>query len=710
VLVDAADTPARPVTFDSATGTFLLSTPSTCYALRLVDGGVRHLYWGPLLTLAAAASLPPAPVGGADDVGDELPSDGGVRSGPAALVVGFADGTEVVEWQVTGHDVDAGHMTVRLADRHYPLAAELHYRVLTDSDVLERWTVLRHTGAGEPVGVDRCDSAAWTLPQRPDYRMSTVAGDWAAEFQLRRTPVPAGEAGITSRRGISRHQQNPWLMVDTGTATEEHGEVWSTALAWSGTWRLSTWRTPADRVVVTAGAGHDAARRALAPGEVLTLPVCAGLYATDGFGGTSRRWHDYARRHVLPAAGEPRPVLYNSWEGTWFDVDEANQRQVAAVAAELGVELFVMDDGWFGRRRSDNAALGDWWPNPDRFPEGLGPLIAEVHRLGMRFGLWVEPEMVNPDSDLYRAHPDWALHMANRHRGEQRNQLVLNFARPEVAAWAHGWLDDLLTTYEIEFLKWDMNRSFTEAGWPGHPDPHRLFFDHTAAVYSIIDRLRADHPGLRIETCASGGGRVDLGVLRRTDQAWTSDNTDPVDRIAIQHGYTQVYPAATMGAWASESPNPINQRATPVRFRFHVAMAGALGVSGNLREWSAADRCEAAAQIAGYKRIRGLVAHGRLYRLTAPSVDRTTVVQYVAEDGAETVVLAWRPLSRLGQPEPPVRLAGLDPTASYRDEETGAGYHGAVLTHVGLPLDLPRCDHASTVRHLRRVPGRAAGG
>jgi alpha-galactosidase len=405
---------------------------------------------------------------------------------------------------------------------------------------------------------------------------------------------------------------------------------------------------------------------------------------------------------VLPAADEPRPVLYNTWEGTWFDVNETNQKELAAIAAGLGVELFVMDDGWFGRRTNDHAGLGDWWPNPDRFPDGLGPLIAEVHRLGMRFGLWVEPEMVNPDSDLYRAHPDWVLHQPGRHRTQLRQQLVLNFARPDVAEWAHGWLDQLLRENEIDFLKWDMNRAFTEAGWPKADDPDRLWFDHTRAVYTVIDRLRAAHPRLRIETCSSGGGRVDLGMLARTDQAWTSDNTDPIDRIAIQHGYCQIYPAVTMGAWASESPNPINQRTTPLRFRFHVAMAGALGISGNLHEWSADERAEAAALIAAYKQVRHVIQHGRLHRLTPARVEGTTAVQYTSEDGAEVVVLAWRALSRYGVTDPPVRLAALEPAADYEQVGAGTVHSGAALGHHGLPLALPRGDHASALVHLRR--------
>jgi alpha-galactosidase len=695
--------PTRPVEFDKPSGTWLLLTPTTAYALRLAeDDTVRHIYWGPRLTIDQAAGVPLPTPSQDHDLGEELPGEGGERFGPASLQVEFHDGTRAVEWRHAGSDIDGGHLCVRLADRFYPIELELHYRVLADSDVIERWTVLRHTGSAHPVSVTRLDSASWTLPARADWRLSHVVGEWSAEFQVKRPNAPYGETTLTSRRGTTRLQTNPWLMVDAGTATEEHGEVWSTALAWSGTWRITTHRTLGDRLGVTGGAGHDGVRRQLRPGEHWQTPVFAGLYSTDGFGGASRRWHAYVRRHVLPAAEEFRPVLYNSWEGTWFDVNVDNQVQLASIAAQLGVELFVMDDGWFGARTSDHAGLGDWWPNPDRFPDGLSPLGAEVHRLGMRFGIWVEPEMVNPDSDLYRAHPDWVLHMPHRRRTEVRNQLVLNFARTDVTEWAYSWLDRLVAEHGVDFLKWDMNRSFTEAGWPSHDDAGRLWFEHTRGVYAVIDRLRASHPHLRIETCASGGGRVDLGILARTDQAWASDNTDPVDRIHIQHGYTQVYPAITMGAWASESPNPGNQRVTPLRFRLHVAMAGALGISGNLTEWSAEDRVEAASLIAEYKQVRHVIQHGDLYRLTPPSGQHTTAVQYLSDDGRETVVLAWRAAPQHGQPEPALRLSGLDPAARYVDARTGAEHHGAVLLHHGLAVDLPPGDHASALVHLVR--------
>lgn len=704
------------ISFAPDTGVWLLSTPRTSYALRVDEAGAPcHLAWGPRLTLAEAGDLvaPRDPAGnsfeGTPGVGEELPVDGGTRYGPPSLQVRFADGSRAFEWLPTGHRHDDAELVLSFRDRSHPLHVNLHYRVHQDTDVIERWTVVRNDGT-EPVTLLRADSAAWTLPALADYRLSHVTGQWSAESQVRRDPLPYGETVLTSRRGITSHHANPWVMLDAGEATEEHGRVWSAALAWSGSWRITAQRTPDGRAAFTGGVAHDGVSVPLAPGEEFTAPVFAAVCTDGGFGAAGRAWHAYILAHVLPHPDELAPVLYNSWEATGFDVDEAGQLALAERAAALGVELYVVDDGWFGARRSDRAGLGDWTPSPDRFPDGLTPLVRAVHGLGMKFGLWVEPEMVNPDSDLYRRHPDWVLHFPERARSELRNQLVLNFARRDVADWAHDWLTRLVGDHGIDFLKWDMNRAFSEAGWPGRQDgSDRLWHEYVRNLYDVIDRLRADHPGLRIESCSGGGGRVDLGILARTDQAWASDNTDAADRMWIQHGYGQVYPARTMGAWVTDVPNQLTGRTVPLRFRFHVAMAGALGIGGDLTRWSEEELREAADLVAEYKRVRHLVQHGRLDRLSAPSPDLPSVVQYTAGDGSEVLLLGWRRTARHGTPELPVRLRGLTPSARYRDTRTGTVHHAAVLTGYGLRPDLPPGDWSSTAVHLVREPEEASG-
>ena len=700
------------VSFEPRLRLWLLTGATTAYAIRLGrrdgDDSVSHVHWGAPLTLdqavdlaerAAATPSPSASSFEAAEGSDELPAEGGASFGPAALQVRFADGTRAVEWRCTGHEDDDGHLRIHLSDRHYPLNVTLHYRMVPGTDVLERWTTVTNRG-DTPITVLRCDSAAWTAPARDDYRLSHLVGAWNSEFQLRRAGLPVAETVLTSRRGLTSHHANPWLAIDDGTAGEEHGEVWSTALAWSGSWRITLHRDPAGRTTWTGGFGHEGLTWSLVPGETLRTPVFAGLHSTGGFGGAARAWQAYVREHVLPHPGEIRPVIYNSWEATGFEVGEERQVALAARAASLGAELFVMDDGWFTGRTSERAGLGDWAPDPGRFPAGLGPLVAEVRRLGMRFGLWLEPEMVSPDSDLYREHPEWVLHMANRRRTEMRHQLVLNLARPDVAGWTHGWLDALITEHDIDFVKWDANRAFTEAGWPGQADPDRVWIAHTRAVHEIMDRLRADHPGLRIESCAGGGGRADLAMLARTDQVWPSDNTDPVDRLGIQNGFSQLFPAQVMGAWVTDIPNVTTARQTPLRFRFHVAMAGVLGLGGDLGRWTAEELKEAADLVATYKLIRPVVQHGTAYRLAGGGT--VTAVQFAR--GAELVVLAWCPTRPFGHGPAPLRLTALCADATYRDRDTGATYPGAVLRQSGLPLDLPPGDYASALVRLERLP------
>nr|WP_237530026.1 alpha-galactosidase [Streptomyces sp. SID5770] len=698
-----------------------MSPGDTSYVVRIEAdrGTVRQVHWGRRVSLNDALALPPEPGAGdsfADpwDGAEELPVDGGLRFGPPAVEVRYGDGTNPLEPGLEGFDVAAdgdvsAEVRIRFRDAHRPLAWTLHYRVRADSGVLERWTTYRNEG---PEGTDlllvRAASAFWNLPVRADYRLSSLHGQWAAEFAVQRRALAVGETTLSSRRGHTGHQSNPWVAVDGGAATESDGEVWCVALAGSGSWRITGVRSPEGRCGVICGVGHEGVELALEAGASWTTPVSVGAYSPEGFGGASRALHAYARGCVLPRAERVRPVLYNSWEATSFEVTFDNQRHLADLAAELGAELFVVDDGWFGRRDDDRAGLGDWTPHRRRFPQGLRPLSEHVRARGMRFGLWVEPEMVNLDSDLYRTHPDWVLHLPDRSPTPQRNQLVLDFSRSDVTDWAFAWLDRTVSDFAVDFLKWDFNRSFSEAGsCADGPDRRAVFVRHAEGFHRVLDRLRAAHPDLEIESCAGGGGRVDLGVLARTDQVWTSDNTDAVDRLRIQHGFSQAYPAQVMSAWVTDSPNAMSGRAVPLRFRFHVAMAGALGIGGDLTRWSPAERREAAAMVGLYKEIREVVQHGRQYRIGVPD-DHQHAVGYVAPDRSRAVVLQWRVGAASRGLQPRLRLPGLDPDARYGvEDDSGTLEHlvvsGAALAGHGLPAALPAGPYGSRLLRLRRM-------
>jgi alpha-galactosidase len=433
----------------------------------------------------------------------------------------------------------------------------------------------------------------------------------------------------------------------------------------------------------------------LAPGESFETPGLVCGYSEEGLGGAARLLHAFEVDAVLPVrhSNTLRPVLYNSWEATHFDVRVGPQIELARRAAAMGVELFVIDDGWFGARDTDTAGLGDWVVNPRKFPGGLGQLIDAVGELGMRFGLWVEPEMVNQNSDLFRAHPDWVFFFPHREPTFVRTQLVLNFAREDVRQNILGQLQRLLRAHRIDFLKWDHNRPYTEVGWPSAPIERQreVWARHVWGVYEVLDELRREFPDLLIESCAGGGGRADLGILALTDQVWTSDNTEAADRLLIQHGYSHAYAARTMVNWVTDVPNQQNGREAPLDFRFDVAMQGVLGVGGNILEWTDDDLERARLKVETYKRIRPIVQLGQQFWLADPGTEDPCAVQYVSADRRSTVVMAYQVRGRVGRGARRLRLRGLDPKRLYRQvtEDADAAVvesTGAALMGAGLPI------------------------
>jgi alpha-galactosidase len=620
----------------------------------------------------------------------------------------LANGVRDTVLVYVSHEIRGDDLEIRTKDIRYNLTAVLRYKVYRQG-VIRKQAVIAN-GTTEVVTLESAQSGAIHLPAGEGYRLTHLYGRWAGETQMAQEPVRPGVKVIESRRGNTSHQANPWFAIDgPEAATETSGQVWFGALGWSGNWRIAVEQTPHQQVRVTAGLNTFDFAHTLKPGESLETPPLYVGYSREGFGGASRALHQFEREEIFPraGAGKPRPVLYNSWEATEMNVNEAGQVELAKKAASVGVERFVMDDGWFGARDTDRAGLGDWTVSKKKFPNGLKPLIDQVKALGMDFGLWVEPEMVNPDSDLYRAHPDWAMHFPDRPRSEARNQLILNMAREDVKEHIFKVLDDLVTQNDIAFLKWDMNRNASEPGWPevAPAEQKKMWLQYTRNVYEIIDRLRAKHPGLEIESCSGGGGRIDLGILRRVEQVWTSDNTDALDRLKIQEGFTYAYAPKAMMAWVTDVPN-FNGRSTPLRFRFLVAMQGSLGIGNNLNKWSKEDFALAAKMIAWYKTVRATVQMGKLYRLASPrAADGFAATQYVAEDGKQAVVFATLHSQQFGRMLPDLRLQGLDERAVYKVADIDGRYEatlsGAALMSRGLPVRLTG-DYAATAFTLNR--------
>ncbi len=673
---------------------FRLDGGGVTYAFGVTgDGAVQHIYWGPALRrddrLAPRALTN---LSGLDPVSSiaplEFPAWGGRLYTEPAVKIAWPDGVRDLVLRYHAHRVEGGRLIVELRDIDRPVSVSLSYRIDEDTGIVTRSASLRNAGR-TPLRVDQFAAAAWTLPQGDDYRLHSLSGRWGAEWQRQLRAVSGGTTVLESRRGVTSNQANPWFAIDrAGSASESGGPVWFGALAWSGSWRISVDRNAMGDVRVVGGFNPFDFGYRLQPGETLASPDFHGGYSADGMGGASRLLHRFQRRHVLPGGPDarPRPVLYNSWEATQFAVSADQQVALAERAARLGVERFVMDDGWFGARNSDKAGLGDWVVNPAKFPAGLDPLIARVRALGMDFGLWVEPEMVNPDSDLYRAHPDWVIAMPGRPRTESRNQLILNLARADVRQHLLDAIDALVSRHDIAFLKWDHNRHWSEPGWIGAPpeDQQRLYVDYVHGLYWILAELKRRHPKLEIESCAGGGGRVDLGILRFADGVWPSDNTDPFDRLFIQDGFTQAYAPQIMTAWVTESPHWANDRRTSLAFRFLSAMQGALGIGVDLRKWTEAEAAEAAKWVAAYKGVRVTIQHGDLFRLERPAPESTrSAVAYRSADGKQMVVLAYLHRSSRLEPLANVRAAGLVPDRLYRLSRLGADAGTAATVRSG---------------------------
>jgi len=686
---------------------WLLETERTAYAFGVnAAGRLAHRYWGPRLPYLDDYPPPPEPREWssfnppAQYTPEEYPGWGGMSYTDPCLKVTFADGTRDLLLRVTGAARVEGATPgwdIALRDDRYPLGVTLHYRAHPDYDLIERWATVRNDGE-VPIAIERAFSAQWHLPRGDGcYYLTHLAGRWSDEFRLQRQLLTRGIVSAESRRLTTSHQGSPWFALDRG-AGEERGEVWFGALAWSGTWKLSVETNEAEAPRIGIGVNDWDFTWRLEPGTEFVTPPCYAGYSDGGFGAASRTMHDFVRERLLPHGPIAHKVLYNSWEATAFAVDERSQIELARRAARLGVELFVVDDGWFHGRRDETAGLGDWWPDETKFPRGLGSLIAEVNALGMDFGLWVEPEMVSPDSDLYRSHPDWTIHFPTRKASLGRSQLILNLGRPDVQAYLIESLDRLLEAHNIAFIKWDMNRNVSEPGWPDAPgDPREIWVRYVQGLYRVWGTLRERHPAVIWQSCAGGGGRADLGILRLADQIWTSDNTSAIARLPIQEGFSRLFPANTMEAWVTDA----EASRVPLRFRFHVAMCGSLGIGANLLRWGLAEQAEATALLAAYKEARQTIQLGDQYRLLSPWQGSYAAVLYVAKNGGNAVLFAFRMEPPWQDELPLLYLPGLDPQARYQIEGLPDIRSGLGWRHTGIQLGLGNMQ--STMRRIRRV-------
>lgn len=594
-------------------------------------------------------------------------------------------------------------LVISLEDAAARVSVELYYGVLEKYDLITRSVRVANRGT-ETVRLRRCASMCLDF-QGGDFDFITFDGCHTLERNLNLTPLRPGVQSVESLRGASSHHHNPFVILSERGAGEEHGLCYGAALVYSGNFLAAAERTQLEHNRLTLGINPSHFCWTLEPGERFTAPEAAMVCSPNGFGQMSRRFHRAIRENLIrdPLAGRRRPVLINNWEATEAGFDEEKLVDIARSAAPLGIDLFVMDDGWFGKRDDDNTSLGDWTVNENKLPGGLQALASRIKELGMSLGIWIEPEMVSEDSGLYRAHPDWTLGIPGKPQTRSRNQLTLDFTRREVRDCIYGAIKKVLDSAGISYVKWDMNRSLTDVYSAALPAGRQgeVFHRYVLGVYELLERMRSDYPHMLIESCAGGGGRFDLGMLYYSPQIWCSDNTDAVDRLGIQYGTSFCYPVSTMGSHVSAVPNAQTGRTVSLETRGVVAMSGTFGYEMDLRGLTEEERELIRKQVAFFKEHCDLIQNGDYYRLTGLCAPFTAWEQ-VSPDRREALVSLVTGASRAAAPFRILRFKGLDPELRYQVNGQGA-YPGDVLMNAGWPLPLAAGDYQAVQLYVKAV-------
>lgn len=722
---------------------FLLHAGPSTYAIKISEHRIPlHLYWGPALPVsegvdhvrtgdrAFSPTLAGAPFGvSLDSLPLEFPVYGSSDfRQPALEVFQPATGSRILDLRYASHRIepgkpalaglpstftektaDADTLVLVLEDKLLGLRVELLYTVFARHPVITRSVRIVNAG-GAPLEVRRALSASVDFDASfANHKFLQLSGAWARERDARFSALRPGVQAVDSRRGTSSHQHSPFIALAELGSSEEHGSVYGFNLVYSGNFLAQVELDQFAAARAQLGLNPFDFAWQLGAGESFQTPEAVLVFSAAGLGGMSRALHRFYRSHLLPVAwrDKPRPILVNNWEATYFDFNATKLEAIATAGAELGVELFVLDDGWFGKRDNDRSSLGDWVVDRKKLPGGLDDLAKRIKAQGVEFGLWFEPEMVSPDSDLYRAHPDWCIHVPQRARSEGRHQLILDFSRAEVREEIYQRISKILRETPITYVKWDMNRHMTEIGSAALAPARQQETAHrfVLGLYEIIGRFTREFPHILFEGCSGGGGRFDPGILAYMPQIWSSDNSDAITRLRIQYGTSLAYPFSTMAAHVSAVPNHQVGRVTPFRTRGDVAFTGAFGYELDLGALSADEKTEVKRQTAFYKKIRPLLLSGDLYRLKNPFESQEAAWMIVADDASEALVTHVTVLAEPNAPYRQLKLPGLDPQRIYRVRlgETETLVAGGVLQHAGLPVPPAREDFTSHQWHLTAV-------
>ncbi len=685
-----------PIDWDAETHEFHLHSEQLSYVVCVLENGaLGQLHVGaPLTTGRSYRHLAPGEFRGFDNrlgepVAMEYPTEGTGDYRVPAIAVTLANGSSALSLAYVRYRIKAGKplipglpstyaesdseadtLEVTLADPAAGVEVDIRYSVFTGRPIIARSAVIRNTGAG-PIELRCAMSASLDLPDA-DWDLMQLSGTWARERSVVERRLAPGRVAIGSLGGASGHEHNPFLALKRPPTTEDRGEVIGLSLVYSGNFLAEAEVDPYGTARVRLGINPEGFRWHLEPGAAFATPEVILCWSAEGLGRLSDAYHSLYRERLARGAwrDRPRPVLLNSWEGAYFDFDEERLVAMASSARELGVELFVLDDGWFGSRDDDTTSLGDWFVDRRKLPNGLDGLARRIDDLDMGFGLWIEPEMVSEQSRLFAEHPDWAIGIPGRHRTVSRNQYVLDMSRQEIVDYLFAELSDVLTGAPFSYVKWDMNRNVTEPYGLALPADRQgeFFHRYIVGVYALYERLTAAFPNILFESCAGGGGRFDPGMLAWAPQGWTSDDTDAVERLRIQWATSMVYPLSSMGAHVSAVPNHQIGRITPLATRAAVAFFGVFGYELDPTTLSADERRQVSQQIAFYVERRELFQRGRFIRLRSPfdGDGNETAWMVVSEDRSRAVVGHYRVLNRPVPGPNRLRLRGLDPSLRYR--------------------------------------------
>lgn len=708
-----------PIYFDEKNKIFNLSTPNTSYIFCLWEGVVPvHLYYGKKIESSFETSdilvrrpRSFSPVCGGIPLNDlpmEYPCFGSGDMRVPALHAVYSDGSCVTRLLYKSHsivlgkpklnglpscytenDSEAETLFLVLYDELKSLEVTLIYTVYNQRNIITRSVKIKNNSA-DTVKITRAMSMSTDIAGGADFDFVHLHGAWAKERHIQRCPVLNGSQYIDSKRGSSSHHHNPFLCLAGKNTTENIGDAFGFALFYSGNFVAGTDLNSEDVLRVYMGINDFNFCWNLESKSEFQTPEVVMTYSHEGFGGMSRELHSLIRQRVCRGKFRDiaRPVLINNWEATYFDFDEEKILNIAKTAKELGVELMVLDDGWFGNRNDDTSSLGDWYVNTQKLPNGIPDLAKKINDMGMQFGLWFEPEMVSPNSDLYRKHPDWAVGIEGRAPSLGRNQLILDLSRDDVCNYIIDFMTKILLEAPISYVKWDMNRNISEPGsFKLEPQKQQEFYHrYILGLYKVLETLTQKFPNVLFEGCSGGGGRFDLAMLSYFPQIWTSDNTDAVERMYIQYGTSLCYPTGTMGAHVSAVPNHQVQRVTSIKTRGDIAFAGRFGYELDLATLTTEELDIVSKQIKDYKKWGQIIHNADLYRLKSPFDSNNFAFEFVSAD-KNTVIVIYA--SVMGKPNPAydiLRFKGLEKNTGYRDVESGKIYGSDVLENIGIPM------------------------